>query len=306
MKPAYDAAMKAWVLGFALLSGCGDDTSAPADAEIDTPAACACTYGVASGAGAITAAGAIELSGLAASTTIADTVWTHNDSGDTARLFAITTSGASKGIGTLQGATATDWEDIAIAPCGSASCIYIADIGDNAIARANVRIYEVDEPAQIQGPANLTYRAFDIAYPDGAHNAEALFVDPRDGASYIITKQASNPSTVFSMPRTAGATATAVSVGAITIPGSGVLLVTAADLHADACGVHLLVRTYDKLFELRAAATATIAELVASPPQMVPVASEAQGEAVTYLPDGRGYLTVSEGANPQLSKVVCN
>lgn len=303
--------MKSWLV-LLVIAGCGDDASTPGDAalgdavDIDAPPACACTYGAGASAGTITVAGAGELSGLAASRTLADTVWTHNDSGDTARLFAITTTGASKGIGTLPAATATDWEDIAIAPCGAASCIYVADIGDNAMARASVRIYEVDEPAQIQGAVNLTFRAFDIAYPDGPHNSEALFVDPRDGASYIITKQASNPSQVFRMPRTAGVTATAVSVGSITIPGSGILLVTAADLHADACGVRLLVRTYDKLFELRAPPAATIAELVATAPQMVPVASEAQGEAVTYLPDGRGYLTVSEGTNPALQKVVCN
>ena len=303
--------MKSWVVLVAL-AACGDDAGTLADGDVpdadltDAPAGCACTYGAPSGAGAITIAGAVELSGLAASHTIADTVWTHNDSGDTARLFAITTTGGSKGIGTLQGAIATDWEDIAAAPCGAATCLYVADIGDNALARATVRIYEVDEPAQIQGAANLTYRAFDVAYPDGPHNAEAMVVDPRDGASYVITKQASNPSTVFRMPRTAGVTATAVSIGTIAIPGAGNLLVTAADLHADECGVHLLVRTYDKMFELRAPATATIAELVATAPLMVPVATEIQGEAVAYLPDGRGYLTVSEGTSPQLSKVVCN
>jgi len=303
--------MKSRVLVLLVLAACGDDASTPTDASIDAdladaPPGCECTYGSAIGAGAITVSGANELSGLAASRAMTDTLWTHNDSGDTARLFAITTTGATKGIGTLQGATATDWEDIAIAPCGAGSCIYVADIGDNDLARASVRIYEVDEPAQIQGTANLTFRTFDIQYPDGPHNSESLFVDPRDGASYIITKQASNPSTVFRMPRTAGATATAVSIGTITIPGTGILLVTAADLHVDSCGVRLLVRTYDKLFELRAPAGATIPELLAATPVGVPVASEAQGEAVAYAPDGRSYLTVSEGNRPQLSRVVCN
>ncbi|MBA3461760.1 MAG: hypothetical protein H0T46_17480 [Deltaproteobacteria bacterium] len=299
-----------------LLAACGDDGATPADAAVDTSTgdapdagpSCTCTYGAVMNAGAVTTAGADELSGLVASRMIAGTLWAHNDSGDGPRLFALTTSGSAKGTATLQAAAADDWEDIAVAPCGTKQCIYVADIGDNLMARASVRIYEVDEPAAIQGPVNVTYRAFDIAYPNGARNSEALFVDPRDGESYIITKQATNPSTVYRMPRMAGVQSTAVSVGTINIPG-GSLLVTGADLHVDACGLNLLVRTYDGLYELHAPVGATIAQLVAAPKKSVPSATEAQGEAVAYLPDGRSYLTVSEepgGAAPQLKRVACN
>lgn len=295
-----------------LLAACGSPSgqpdAAPTDVpdEVDAAPGCACTYGAPIAAGPVTTAGATELSGLAASRRLADTLWTHNDSGDTARLFAITRTGASLGVGTLVGATATDWEDIAIAPCGATQCLYVGDIGDNNLARAMIRIYEVDEPTMaIAGPVNLTYRAFDVAYPDGPHNAESLFVDPRDGKSYLITKQASSPSTVFELPRTMGATGTAIAAGSLMIPSPGNLLVTAADLQVDGCGVRLLVRTYDRLFEVRGEPTDTIAQLLARPAVAVPVAIEAQGEAVAYLPDGRAYLTVSEGAAPQLTRVSC-
>ncbi len=297
-----------------LLAAC-ESSSGAQDAAIDVGGAdgsdaqsCACTYGQAAVAGTINSPGAAELSGLAPSHTVPGLVWAHNDSGDGPRLFAISSTGIARGVGTLVGASATDWEDIAWGPCGgsgSASCLFVADIGDNTLVRASVRIYEVDEPSQINGPVNLTYRTFEIAYPDGPHNAEALFVDPRDGASYIITKQAGNPSTVFRMPRTTGTVTSAVSAGTLAIP-SGTLLITAADLHADSCGVRLLVRTYDALFELRGAATTTIAQLLTATPVPVPHASEMQGEAVTYLPDGRSYLTVGEGTNPALSRVACN
>lgn len=143
-----------------------------------------------------------------------------------------------------------------------------------------------------------------MIYPDGAHNAEALWIDRRDGASYVITKQASNPSTVFRMPRTTGSTATAEAVGTLAIP-SGSLLVTGGDLYADACGTRLLVRTPTALFELRGPADATIAQLLTATPMPVPVAAEQQGEAVAYMPDGRGYSTVSEGASPPLWRVRC-
>lgn len=108
--------------------------------------------------GTVTAIGATELSGLAWSRANTDLLWTHNDSGDGPRVFAISASGAARGELSIQGATATDWEDIAIGPCGAASCLYIADIGDNALARGMVRIYEVDEQPQLGGTASTTAR----------------------------------------------------------------------------------------------------------------------------------------------------
>lgn len=295
-----------------LLVACGDDgatldAGAPAsDAEAlaDAPACVACTYGTPMPAGAIATGGANELSGLAVSRTDPDLVWAHNDSGDGPRLFGVTRAGASRGILTLPGAPATDWEDLATGPCGVPWCLYVADIGDNNLARASIRIYEVDEPAQIAGAVDATFRTFEVAYPDGAHNAEALFVDPRDGAAYVITKQATSPSRVFHMPRIPGVVSTATEIGSLTIP-TGSLLVTAADLHADACGVRLLVRTYTNLFELRGGPDLAIAELLATAPAVVPVAIEPQGEAVAYLPDGRAYLTVSEANAPMLSRISC-
>ncbi|MEO8701040.1 MAG: hypothetical protein ABI867_13410 [Kofleriaceae bacterium] len=298
--------MKAVLLVLAACGGSGgagdDDVSidAPADAA---PIACSCTYGQPHTAGAVADNAAKELSGLAASRTTTNVLWTHNDSGDGPRLFAVGNDGANLGEATLTGATATDWEDIATAPCGDHQCLYIGDHGDNDLARASVRIYEVDEPA-IAEDMTPTFRAFDIAYPDGKHNAEALFVDPRDGASYVITKQPTNPSRVFHMPRTDGQVATAVAIGALAIP-SGNLLVTGADLHADACGIALLVRTYSALFELRAGPAATIPELLAAPLRQVPVAAEAQGEAIAWRVDGTGYVTVSEGNSAVLAETSC-
>lgn len=272
-------------------------------APFDVPAGCACTLSTVTVAGQVANVDARELSGLAASRTHAGLVWSHNDSGDTPRFFALGIDGASRGVLTVTGATATDWEDMAIAPCTGGWCLYAADIGDNDLERASVRIYEIDEPAQPDGTPTAAARAFDIAYPDGAHNAEALFVDPRDGEAFVISKQAANPSRVFHMPRTA-TRATATEAGTLVIP-MGNLLVTSADLYADDCALRLLVRTYSHLFELTAAPDASIEELLRAPLVSVPVALEAQGEAVAFLPDGRGYLTVSEGNGPTLSRVAC-
>lgn len=300
--------VRAWSVVALLVFGCGDSSTTPDAAEIDAAvidaAGCsACAYGQASAAGTIAMAGATELSGLAVSRALADTVWGHNDSGDTARLFAFTRTGAARGVLTLPAATATDWEDMAIGSCGASWCLYVGDFGDNNLVRNPIRIYEVDEPDAISGAVTATFRAFDVMYPDGPHNAEALFVDPRDGAAYVITKGA-NPANVYRLPLIAGVTATAELVGSIMAPAGQV--VTGGDLFADACDVRLLVRTYGGLFELRAGPLATIAELVAIQRVAVPVASELQGEAVAYTGDGAGYLTVGEAATATLSHVRCD
>jgi hypothetical protein len=53
-----------------------------------------------------------ESSGLGTSSYGDGIVYTHNDSGDTARFFAVNSSGATVAIYTLKGATAHDWEDM--------------------------------------------------------------------------------------------------------------------------------------------------------------------------------------------------
>src|SRR5215203_1068814 len=57
-----------------------------------------------------------EASGIAASRMNSNVLWTHNDSGDSARVFAMTPAGTNLGTYSLTGAGATDWEDIAVGP----------------------------------------------------------------------------------------------------------------------------------------------------------------------------------------------
>lgn len=92
-----------------------------------------------------------ESSGLAAGWKNPDVLWTHNDSGDSARLFALSTAPSADSDAspiltelTLEGAENVDWEDMAIGPCAADSdtaCIYVADFGDNLKQRDEVVIY---------------------------------------------------------------------------------------------------------------------------------------------------------------------
>src|SRR5437773_9366911 len=97
--------------------------------------------------GIVDIAGLSEASGVAASRNNANVLWTHNDSGHPAEVFALDTQGRLLGTYTIPGNT--DNEDIAIGPgpITNVSYLYVADIGDNAATRANIKIYQIPEPA---------------------------------------------------------------------------------------------------------------------------------------------------------------
>lgn len=84
-----------------------------------------------------------ESSGIAASRRNANLLWSHNDSGDGLFIYGFDRQGKHRGVWRIAGASAMDWEDIAVGP-GPKSCqsyIYIGDIGDNAKKRDEIVVY---------------------------------------------------------------------------------------------------------------------------------------------------------------------
>ncbi len=137
-----------------------------------------------------------EASGIVASRQNPGVLWVHNDSGDAARLFAINDRGEFLGVCNLAGATARDWEDIAVGPGPDPNrpCLYIGDIGDNLASYPDVTIYRVAEPKvdatspfeQMEiGPPD----AIRLTYPDGPRDAETLLVDPLTRDLYLVSKR---------------------------------------------------------------------------------------------------------------------
>jgi hypothetical protein len=138
-----------------------------------------------------------EASGLAVSRA-GGRLWSHNDSG-TPVLYALDAKGKMAGQVRIEGATVEDWEALAIGPCPAGSCLYIADIGDNDAARSMITIYRLAEPTDAGAAAKVT-DVFQAAYPDGAHDAEALLVSP-EGALFIVTKGDTGPVALYKFPR---------------------------------------------------------------------------------------------------------
>jgi hypothetical protein len=258
-----------------------------------------------------------ELSGIAASAVHEGVFYVHNDSGDTARFFAIDETGALKGTFKVKGATAQDWEDIAVGPCSAEhetgeSCIFLADIGDNSEQRPDYTLYRVHEPASLGGTVEVDADALPFSYPDGSHNAEALLVHPQTGRIVIVTKANKGPSGVYSFPPSAdwppGKSVQPARVGDVSFAG-GSPLATGGDVHPQGRGV--LLRTYTHAWYYAGPlpgvggdGTQTIEQMLTSTACAVPTAIEGQGEAIGWLRSGQGYVTVSEGA-PLLHTVRC-
>jgi len=137
-----------------------------------------------------------EASGLTASRRNPQLLWAHNDSGDPT-IYALGVDGTVRGRLRMAGASVGDWEAITTGPCPGGSCLYVGDIGDNDTSRSTITIYRTPEPLATDA-ATAPVSAFEGAYPDGAQDAEAMFVV--DGSLYVITKGEKSPIRIYRFP----------------------------------------------------------------------------------------------------------
>jgi hypothetical protein len=241
-----------------------------------------------------------EASGLAASILNSDVLWTHNDSGDTARTFAMDTQGNHLGIYNITGAGATDWEDMAVGPgpAAGASYLYLGDIGDNNAIRGSVNVYRVPEPSvsvgQLPVNVNLAGDTIRLTYPDGARDAETLMVDPLTNDLYVISKRESK-SRVYLAAYPQSTTQTTVMQYLGELPWSWA---TGGGISPD--GSEIIIRGYFNASLWLRPTGGTIWDALSSAPYTIPLASEAQGESICFDSASQGYFTVSEGSYPPL------
>ena len=146
-----------------------------------------------------------EVSGIGAGIASPDVFYVHNDSGDSARFFALDRhTGAVRAEFHVPGATNVDWEDLAVATdARGVPSVWLADIGDNSATRKSVTVYRVDEPkVGTSGPAvrdTAAPEVWNLVYPNGPQNAESLAVAPH-GRAYIVGKSPIGSSGVYEVP----------------------------------------------------------------------------------------------------------
>jgi len=229
-----------------------------------------------------------ESSGLATSRRFKGVVYTHNDSEDDARVFALGSDGRTRAVLTLDGAEARDWEAIATGSDDDGRpALYIGDIGDNlGGAWSEIWIYRILEPKELTD-RTVSYQRFRFRYADGPRDAEAMLVDPGTNRIYIVSKEASggafyaapqqlSTTEVNVLKKVADAPAM-VTDGAFSPDGSRIVL-------RDYVFAYVFVRPDNELARLT-----------------LPVQS--QGESITYTRDGRSLLSGSEGPHAKVWKV---
>lgn len=252
-----------------------------------------------------------EVSGLGQSRSHANTFWVHNDSGDDARVYAVSRTGRWLGSYELAHATAVDWEDMAIGPnSAGGSYLYLADIGDNTARRPSVRVYRVSEPDvdANQAPVEQTLSditSYDFVYEDGPRDAEGFMVDPFTGDFYIVSKREPDGNHLYRSvsPNTQGMNIL-MRVGRFDTTGT-----TGADISPD--GLQVLIRRYSSAIDpttppavaasywRRPDTSMSLVELLAQSGEIIPLVTEAQGEAIAFAADNHGFYTTSEhGSRP--------
>lgn len=189
-----------------------------------------------------------ESSGIIKSRLYPDLFWTHNDSGDTPRIFAIHGDGQLVAEVNVKGAENLDWEDIA---AGEPGQIYICDIGNNGRARDDLVIYQIPEPNPKTDNSVTVTRVIRFRYESRSQDKNQPYFDAEacffaSGKIYILTKHRlrtelyrldiSQDSAVGTP--TANEEHVAERVSGLAIPG----MVTGADLSPD--GKRLAVLTY--------------------------------------------------------------
>jgi hypothetical protein len=240
-----------------------------------------------------------ESSGVAVSREHPGILWTFNDSDNPPYLFATDTLGGDRGTFEVAGARNIDWEAMALAPCGSGSCVYLADTGDNLERRFSVRLYRFPEPTPGQGSdrrrRTAPAQSLEVRYPDRPRDVEAMFVDLH-GNIYLISKGFLSPVRLYRVPASAWRAGRVVAdpLGPLPIDSGSSLgrLVTDAAMAPD--GREVAVRTYHDIYFFR---LGDQGRLVPGPGRRAcSVAGlEPQGEGVAWLDAGTLVLTSERG-----------
>ncbi|WP_104105584.1 hypothetical protein [Nocardioides sp. 616] len=213
----------------------------------------------------------VESSGLA--TLAGGRVATVNDSGDTGRVFTVdVATGDTVGVTTWSG-DPTDVE--AVAPAGPDQ-VWVGDIGDNRGRRSSVEVLRVPVG---EGERAVTPARFELTYPDGPRDAEALLAHPVTGRLLVVSKVVFGGQ-VHAAPRELDPAAP----NELTALGQVAGMVTDGAFFPD--GEHLILRNYTSAFVY----TFPDLELVGE----IPLPRQQQGEAVTVTADGE-VLVGTEG-----------
>lgn len=237
----------------------------------------------------ISGASVKEASGIADSRSNKGFMWVEQDGGNPPVIYLLKHDGTYTDSIIIEGATNRDWEDIAVGagPEDNKSYLYIGETGDNNATYPDYAIYRLPEPAAGVGSV-IDFDKISFTYPDGSHDAEAFLVDDKTKDIYIITKR-EEKSRIYKLayPQSNSSQNQASFVAVLSYNG-----VVSACLSAD--GMEVLVKTYTQIFHYLRTNGEALSETLKNAPKTLGYQLEAQGEAVTFDIDQKGFYTLSE------------
>jgi len=253
--------------------------SAPALAAARCP-----RFGTAATVGHVSGLSSIrEISGVVSSHRYARTLWIEQDGGNPERVDAIRPDGSARASIPVRNARNHDWEDIAYWD----HRIWIGDIGSNAATDGSVDVYYFKEPKL--SARSVTAKVVTLRYPDGGHNAEAMFVT--GGNLYIVSKEKNlDTGTVYRAdvsPLRDGATRRMQKVTTVRIGN-----ISAADVGDRG----IVIRNYRHGLFYRWRADHRVASALDGPSCDVEVGPGA--ESIAFTTWDRSMYSIPEGASP--------
>ena len=275
------------------LAGNGNDPAPPTAGKEQHP-----SRRVARKVGVLRSASIAESSGLAPSRLQKGVLWTHNDSGHKARVFALDTRGNHVGTFML-GVKALDLEDIASVRLDGKSYLVLADTGDNGRRRESCVLHIFEEPAIGPGGRARLVRSLRFRFPDGAEDCEAMAVCPKTKTIYLLAKRFLPRTRLYALPWPERSSPKVAVARVVAEPR--IAMVTGMDFSPD--GSRAVVLTYTAVFEYHRRAGESWAEAFRRRPQWVALPSAGQVEGICYGPEGRRLYISSEGRHSALWEI---
>ena len=266
-----------------------------------------------------------EASGLAVSRIFKNRVYHMNDSGSKGVFYVSDLQGSKESLQkiSIHKYKPKDMEDLSLGPClTNKSCLFIADIGNNKLKRKKLKIIVIEEKEWKAHLFNwwkveVDYlMKFSVRYPLEPQNAEAFAVHP-NGDLYIVTKKRYNCE-IYYLPRakwqekSAGAK-TLIKKGDlimknyISIPSARKSLVTGMDISPK--GDRFLLLTYGPIIEfyIDLSKEVPLEKGVKNGKPQFKVYNFPhlkQQEAISYLPDGSGFIYNSERKHGEKGQMI--
>lgn len=179
----------------------------------------------------------------------------------------------------------------------------MGEIGDNNAQYTYKNIYRLKEPVL----NNLNKGQFIVSdavetitfnYQDGSRDAETVMVDPQTNDIYIVSKREDQVQ-VYLLEYPQSLTDTLVLPVIKTLPFTRI---TAGDISAN--GLEIVIKTHTAIYYWKRNDSESISEALTQKAKLLPYYKEPQGEAIAWLKDGSGYMTVSEKSENDIVPVL--